>query len=471
MSNLLKKAPLHCFAAAILPLFLIYTQNNTVINIYHLLVPAVYILLIGAISFFVCFAFTGNREKSFFYTTFTIVSGFYFFSVIQYLISLIGSEYVRDIYCFAAWILLELAVLFLIRNKFDTGVFNKITGFLNIFFLLLLAIKASMLLLSITQEDRAPSATPEILPLEKSKTTGSKKINVYYFVLDECASSATLEAVFNYKNKFDDSLHSLGFFVCSNARAEYGETFPSMSSTLNMQRVNPDSMGFKYYTQNLVTGIYKKAGYRTEMSTSFYVKNNGRYNCDAVHDSYPFDIFENEVITAMLVNTAFRVPYKLLFFRHGVDYHVKAIGNQFKTCDSIAESKSDTPRFLYVHINSPHGPLVTDSAGTPDYSFTKYSDSYLSQLIYTQRTVLNTVKKILGAEKGNCIILIQSDHGIRPHSSPLKLKDPNDRLRVFNAFYFPDAGAAKYLNDSMKIINNFRIIMNYQFGEVVGMID
>jgi len=466
MRDISKTRPYHVLIAALFPLVLVSFKNYAVIKPYQLVIPFIYIALIAVVSFSIGWLFTKNKIKSFIFASFILASGFYFFPVIQYFIRLIGSEYVRDVYCFAAWALMSFAVLLWIKYKLSATVASKLTGYLNVFATVLLLINIIVVISSFAgaKPKYNPASGLQVKTISNAEKMPASSMNVYYILLDECANDATLEENFGYKNTFNNKLEALQFFVCKNARTLYGETFPSMSSTLNLVPVDDQKITQDYYTNNSVNYNYKKMGYKTKMITSFFVNNNGTCTADEVYNPYPDNIFENELVNVILANTAFRVMYKFTFFKKMVNYHADAVKATFRLADSIAMIKPESPRFLYMHVNSPHGPLCMDSTGTPDYAYVTNRNNYLHQLIYTQHATLNTVKNILQAEKGNCIILVQSDHGIRQHSSPVKLNNDADKFKVVNAFYFPEADRYTQLSDSMAIVNNFRAIFNYQFN-------
>jgi hypothetical protein len=461
-----KNLPLHTFIAALFPLVIIATKYFTVLKPIYLIAPLLYISAISALSFIGSLIVLKNKTAAFIFTTFVLISGFYFYTSIQKLIEILGTEYVKDIICTSVWLVFCIGMLVLIKKIVVHNKATALNNFLNIFLALLLIISFVHTKWSTQKslQEYKPQEAQEALLINKATPIDTAHLNVYYLLLDECANDAVLTKEFGYSNNFNEQLEKLNFFVCKNAVSSYSETFYSMTATLNLKHVQEGSTPNTYYTNNVVNEVYKSRGYQTATISSFYVSNIGKYKSDAAYSAYNECIYENEFINALLMNTAFRAAYKLLFFKKAIDYHAAALRNSFSLADSLVQNKPANARFLYMHINSPHAPLCVDSLGKSAYTYISTQSDYLHQLQYTQYAVTKLINTILQKENGHCIILVQSDHGVREHSCPIVLSNKMDRFKVVNAFYFPDKAHYKYLDDSMNIVNNFRVIFKYQFN-------
>lgn len=467
MNLILQRKSFHTFIAAIFPLLIISVKNYSIVKPYQLFIPAAYILSILSISYFISFFILKSKVKAFIFSTFILISGFYFYTVIQKAVNLLGHQYQRDIFCFSIWVAICVFILWFVKVKLSAENANKLNRFLNNFSVILLAISIinSIYQIKSHKVNYHPEQSAESAQLQFAKQTPASRLNVYYLLLDECTNTQSLKKHFNYNNLFPEKLRALNFFVCKAPHSLYTNTLPSMSSTLNMVPINEETVTEDYFTHNTVNHIYKKMGYQTEMVTSFFVKNFGKINSDIIHDPYPDDIFENEFTGTILMNTAFWALYKSLTYKREIDYHAAAVKNSFTLSDSIIQSRPSRPRFMYMHINSPHTPYCLDSLGNNNYNYFANDKkvNYLNQLIYTENRTVSTVKKILERENGNCIILIQSDHAFRGNALPVNPISADEKLDVVNAFYFPDTSKYTLLSDTMKIVNNFRTIFNYQF--------
>ena len=95
--------------------------------------------------------------------------------------------------------------------------------------------------------------------------------------------------------------------------------------------------------------------------------------------------------------------------------------------------------------------------------------AYLEQYIYITNEIKNIVSSQLQKKSAiSPVIVIQCDHGPRPHE--VFLKDKTNSFEVFNAVYFPD-GDYRNLNDSIAPVNTMRVILNKFFGEAYNMLE
>ena len=97
---------------------------------------------------------------------------------------------------------------------------------------------------------------------------------------------------------------------------------------------------------------------------------------------------------------------------------------------------------------------------------------YSTSSICNKKTI-ETVENILEHDK-NSIIIIQGDHGTAwggiIKSDPPK-EDVLQRLRNFDAIYFPDEEKRIQLNDNRTLVNTFRIVFNSYFGSDYEILD
>ena len=133
----------------------------------------------------------------------------------------------------------------------------------------------------------------------------------------------------------------------------------------------------------------------------------------------------------------------------------------------------DSPKFVFAHINKPHGPATFDQHGnfieadTPTVAFTRNHDPsvpepYIGQVIYVNSLVLNMIDGILQSSERNPIIVITGDHG---RDKPGILKH-----YILSAFHLPEGGNDG-LYPSITPVNHFRYILDYYFGFGLGLLE
>lgn len=146
--------------------------------------------------------------------------------------------------------------------------------------------------------------------------------------------------------------------------------------------------------------------------------------------------------------------------------------------------KVEGPKFVFVHIMSPHPPFVfgehgeeinhRESEGGFDGShlikeggITKeeYIELYKGQAKFVSGKMISTLEKVFSGSEKRPIVVVQADHG---PGSMLDWDSPNntnlkERFSILNAYFLPEGGG-KYLYDSITPVNTFRVIFNHYFA-------
>jgi hypothetical protein len=125
------------------------------------------------------------------------------------------------------------------------------------------------------------------------------------------------------------------------------------------------------------------------------------------------------------------------------------------------------PKFVFIHLFSPHEPFVfTSDGGSGDPGLIwDHSDPrrYLAQYEYVNRRILETVDFILKRSQRPPVILLQSDHGYR---GSRRRDNPVPRAEMFcvlNAVHLPGTPPEK-IDPFLSPRNNFRLVFNLYFG-------
>jgi hypothetical protein len=109
-----------------------------------------------------------------------------------------------------------------------------------------------------------------------------------------------------------------------------------------------------------------------------------------------------------------------------------------------------------------------DHCGVPH---DEYITEYGQQVMFVDKMILQTVKRLKEKMKSNSIIIIHGDHGDGANLDweDLSKTDFGERLSIFLAYYMPGDGA-KLLYPSISPVNNFRIILKSYFNEKIGLL-
>jgi phosphoglycerol transferase MdoB-like AlkP superfamily enzyme len=125
-----------------------------------------------------------------------------------------------------------------------------------------------------------------------------------------------------------------------------------------------------------------------------------------------------------------------------------------------AHKSNSQPAFTYVHLMMPHAPFVFDSTGRHTYQAQNTAENYLQYLVYTDKRITRFIKELKQATKGQAVIILMGDHGVR-------LKISNSVLPAYqalNAIYLPEKQYTGWY-PGITHVNQFRILFNTIFQQ------
>lgn len=314
--------------------------------------------------------------------------------------------------------------------------------------------------------------------------------DIYYIILDGYARADVLEEIYRYDNTdFLDHLANRGFYVAHESRSNYGQTFLSFASSLNMTYLDDlvDQIGIENRDQkpvldmirnSTVVDFLKHHGYEIVVFASGSSRTEIR-NAD-IHMAARWSPDEFQAVLIGMTPIPFVTNQLGVYDEYG--FHRERL---LYTFDHLADvSELEGPIFVFAHIIAPHPPFVFGKHGQeidPGYPFVffdggdlirtgrltreEYVDGYREQLIFVNGRIEEAVDGILSRSARPSIIILQADHG---PASMLDVEDPDntyfkERLAILNAYYLPDNGDT-YLYDGITPVNTFRVILNHYFG-------
>lgn len=333
--------------------------------------------------------------------------------------------------------------------------------------------------------DEKANLTPR-LEFQPTRSEQSKP-DIYYIILDGYGGAEMLQNLHGFDNfEFISELEKRGFIVPQDSRSNYPRTILSLSSSLNMQYIDNinSKMGDSFLwwplmgtlKNNQVRSNLESIGYKT-VNTATGWDFTTLEDADYYQKSYPVFLNKFEEMYFQTTNLS------LLSFLNKIgisipsyDTHRNTILFQFEALKRSPELPS--PKFVFAHLITPHAPFIFDENGThltPDYPFTfsddryflsppsKYRSGYISQLLFINKMVLQTIDNILLNSKTPPIIIIQGDHGpgvfIDYHSAENSCL--YERFSILNAYYLP--GFSQNIPDDITPVNTFRMIFNEYF--------
>ncbi|MCU0235848.1 MAG: LTA synthase family protein [Acidobacteria bacterium] len=361
----------------------------------------------------------------------------------------------------AAWTLLAVA---LSRSRSSFSAANRILG---VAVLALLAWNAAGIIAHVAGSLAAASGGGE--PISPPARTAAVVLpDIYCFILDEYASPASAQRLFGYDPvPFVDGLRRRSFAVAEKSRARFAMTEPAIADILNLGRLPGNADPAKAVRRSQVVAMLKNRGYRVVdfacMEHLFLEAADRRIHYDLSRASIFFDDFYRALFERSLLRV---LPD--MWQRRETDllpYYRQRVLQVFAELPAIAAEPG--PKFVFVHLLSPHEPFVfTADGGSADPGLIwDHSDPsrYLAQYEYVNRRMLETVDAILERSRRPPVILLQSDHGYRGSRRQGNRVPPAEKLSVLNALHLPGAPPETVVA-SLSPRNNFRLVFNLYFG-------
>jgi hypothetical protein len=311
--------------------------------------------------------------------------------------------------------------------------------------------------------------------------------DIYYIILDGYGREDILQELYHYDNSpFIQALNDRGFYVASQSQSNYIQTILSLASTLNMEYLSgiPSTLPNKGLLMGLIDQsrtrtFLEQIGYQyVAFSTAF--PPTDLTNADYYY-SPPGVGKSHELEALLLINTIFNpfieqgwIKVPITKFSAGQD-RVEYIFTSLEKKVPLVNS----PKFIFAHIIAPHPPFIFDQNGPVDPnellflkgvdafqgSIDKYKQGYISDLIYVNKRVIQSIDGILANSKTQPIIIIQADHGPDAYMdwNTGKCKCMKERFSILNAYYLPGQNSS-IIPDNITPINTFPMIFNSYFG-------
>lgn len=385
--------------------------------------------------------------------------------------------------------LLLLFFFFLIKRRKKP--FTEFFLFMNVLFLILIlseipnSIKRYQLDKSVHNLiDFRFSAFNDYRP--EKEIQDSSKPDIFFLVFDAMASSKSVQKTTGRNiNSLDSFLQQKGFYLATDAAANYNWTIHSVSTTFNMEYLPPwitpvkDDLkvyfwGSSSIKDNSLFRILDKEGYRIKSYQPISFNNpdwpGDSYFTNLRKYHYYFKTLPGRIYRDIFWNYA-RIDLDFIKKRQYKLMQKRGIEKKRLLDTTIALIKSNCspdghPKFIYGHFMIPHDPYVFDSSGNLkplDKTIVRTTADdlryYFEQLQYASNVIEDLVTYIQTHNKKNSIIIIAGDHGF-------KTKDARAKGYTFNnysAYYFPDK-QYESMYKSASPVNTFRLVLNKYFA-------
>ncbi len=298
--------------------------------------------------------------------------------------------------------------------------------------------------------------------------------DIYFIIPDEYAHPDTMLEWYDYDNsEFIQGLEEKGFFVAHGSKTPTGSTEQAIAGVLNMEYVDPEvpsDQRYRMIADNKVAEFLRTQGY--EFIYFGNAHDLGRW------DGYmqaSADLYFNYYVEAATpwVSEFQEILWNTTMLR---PFYMHVVGNQYETAwgrqvlytlEHLKQVPSfGGPKFVVAHLYSPHQPFLFGPQGQriAPVHYANYEDRqfYLGQYVFISREIERVVDVLLRESETPPIIIIQSDHGLRPHHPGIVI-GPDEWRKILNVMYLPGMDYAE-ISDSISPVNTFRLIFNHCFG-------
>jgi len=469
---------IHPILFALFPLIFIFGNNTGFISTNDLFVPIILILgIVGLIWLILKITVKRSAKTSLSLSLGLII--FFFYGHFHNLFSDLSGEYIRNLFLIPVFLLIfSVLILVLYRSNSDL---KNITKIINAVAITIIVMSSANIAMGLSLDPTVQEFSDYDSNLQLDSTEFGTP-DVYYIILDAYAGHESLMKYYDFDNSnFLNELKKRGFTIIDNSRSNYGWSYLSLASSLNMVHHNFDrDLGSKNYdlaydmiSKNQVGINFNKLGYET-------INFNSGWG--PTRDFKDFDmtlckktkLSDSQVIISILDNSIIQPIYSKFL----VDDKRERILCQFEELGKINEI-TKKPVFVFNHFMIPHKPFIFGSSGESlnpvslepgqvETSFRNYD--YIGQLEFTNKQILKSIDEILLNSEIDPIIIIQSDHGSEFPDSATRENKIREKMANFNSYRLPNGGQ-EILYDEITSVNSFRVIFNYYFNGDYDLLD
>ena len=495
----IKSKKIHPFLVGIFPILIIYSQNIGRVEIGELFLPVIIIVGLTIGLYYFLKLILKNENKSAIIVTLILIMLFSYGHIYYLLSDVMIDEFDigQNRYLIPAFgLVLGISIFFIIRAR---RVFDNATSILNVISIVFIIVAISNVALvgaEITSCDKcsnqeffyeARDFSDYFESHEFSISENQELPDVYYLILDEYARNDALIEYHNFSNhELTEFLEKKGFHIAKNSFANYPMSVQSIPAIMNMDYINflADEIGtevrnykplngknYGLYPNNMVIKNFKEMNYKIITFNTFALHLHENPLSDETFCHRDKFLLDNRLVD-VLARTS--------IFGYYIERWAEGELRQVTLCAfenfGNAGNVFDEPVFVWAHVMLPHPPwifgpngeeitpgkplLITDNPEFRDSGW-EPKRQYIQQVQFANKKTIEVVENIL-ENNSNAIIIIQGDHGTAWETNwmePSK-EDAWQRLRNFDAIYFPDKDKRDLLLDDRTLVNTFRTVFN-----------
>jgi hypothetical protein len=308
---------------------------------------------------------------------------------------------------------------------------------------------------------------------------GEELPDIYYIVPEDYGRVDLLQSMDQIDvTPFMQYLQNQGFYIADCSQSNYAmESELSIGSALNMEYLQNLSSQFNaanldqtpiwnVLRYNSVEADLKKIGYKTvAFSTGFAwseLNNSDVYYSPSLMWS-DLTSFETQLLRTTPLRHLEDIGLLNLTEIDGERFRERTM-LEFNSAPTLAALPG--PKFVFMHIISPHEPFVFGPTGQPIdplpfmnsqqlYTEDEYIQGYREQVPFVNMELEKFLSTLIAKSTRPVVIILQTD------TAPLFTTGP-DMFKILNAYYMPGHTAQLYAGISP--VNTFRVVLNAYLG-------
>jgi len=394
----------------------------------------------------------------------------------------------RNLYLVTVWGIIAIAavvVAFLARARLRTT-----TSMLNLVTAALVTMNVIPIVL---YRPAIPSGSASLggsfaKQLKAAQSIAHSMPDIYYIVPEDYGEARTLRDLYGIDTQpFNRWLKKQGFYVATDTKANYQNTYLSLGAVLNLQYLSSllgeaakDEDVVKRTVRGFQASRFLQAlGYRYVHMGFWYAPTSKDPTADVeVREGglseFSSILYDTTILPALSTKVK-SVGGVGLDWRHD-DYEFT-----LHQLDNLLQaSKLRGPKFFFVHLGIPHKPFVFDRNGHFVTDEARAAETlkkaFGDQVLWTNDKLEEVLGRLLKATGRKAVIILQTDEGPDPVNYPQVSEGGPDlrrkllnKFRILNALFLPGV-SHDALYPSITPVNTFRLVFDLYFHTGFGLL-
>jgi hypothetical protein len=314
---------------------------------------------------------------------------------------------------------------------------------------------------------------------------GQTPPDIYYLMPEDYGRADLLQQLFHIDDRpFMQFLEDRGFYVAGCSQSNYVRSELSLGSALNMAYLQDLDPAFaagstdqipiwNAIRYSAVRQVLERAGYKTvAFATGFAWSELDDSDIYLSPSSLWSGLtnFENLLLRTTPVRHLEDVGVLDLDRLDGERYRERTLF-EFDSMEALAHMPG--PKFVFVHIISPHPPFVFDADGAPtdplyfmnenrQYPKDRYIQGFRGQVPFINGMLEKAITTLIDESPRPPVIILQTDTG--PWFT-----GGSDQFKIINAYYMP--GHTGLLYPGISPVNTFRAVFDGYLGADYPLLD